>query len=97
MQSILPISENSPFTIENIPFGIFSPTKKDSPRVGVALGDYVFDLAVAADHGVFQSMSMLSSKAKEVFHQVRKVGVRERIGDGIGSRWDPSFPFLVFF
>jgi fumarylacetoacetase len=36
------------FPIENLPYGIFKPGSKASPRVGVAIGDYVLDLHAAA-------------------------------------------------
>jgi fumarylacetoacetase len=37
----------SPFGVENLPFGVFS-TPEESPRVGVAIGDQVLDLAPLA-------------------------------------------------
>lgn len=49
---IVEVREDSDFSIHNIPFGIFS--KDDSSqRVGVAIGDFVLDLAELAKHGVF--------------------------------------------
>lgn len=40
---MITISPHSDFSIHNLPFGIFS-TSKNSPRVGVAIGDAVLDL-----------------------------------------------------
>ncbi len=42
------IPEDSDFTIYNLPFGIFS-TENSSPRVGVAIGDKILDLADLAE------------------------------------------------
>ncbi|MBV8816256.1 MAG: fumarylacetoacetase [Verrucomicrobia bacterium] len=44
MRSFLPIPEQHPFPIQNLPYGIFSTPEKE-PRVGVAIGDFVLDLA----------------------------------------------------
>ncbi len=49
------ISENSDFSIHNIPFGIFS-TKSNTLRAGVAIGDQILDLVVASELGVFNSL-----------------------------------------
>ena len=40
---MITISPHSDFSIHNLPFGIFS-TSKNSPRVGVAIGEAIFDL-----------------------------------------------------
>ncbi|WP_330115135.1 fumarylacetoacetase [Pseudomonas sp. JS3066] len=40
------------FPLQNLPLGIFSPAGA-SPRAGVAIGDAIFDLKVAADAGLF--------------------------------------------
>src|SRR3974390_670895 len=36
------------FPIQNLPFGVFRPTPGASPRVGVAIGDQILDVAAAA-------------------------------------------------
>jgi fumarylacetoacetase len=44
-------SANAPgsdFPIQNLPFGVFRPTPGAPPRVGVAIGDQIFDIAAAA-------------------------------------------------
>jgi fumarylacetoacetase len=45
--SWLPVPEGSPFPVENLPYGVFSRGDED-PRVGVAVGDHVIDLAPLA-------------------------------------------------
>ena len=49
---IIDIPLDSDFSIHNIPFGIFS-TENTAPRVGVAIGNHVLDLAAVAELGVF--------------------------------------------
>jgi fumarylacetoacetase len=49
---IINIPENSDFSIHNIPFGIFS-SKGRSPRAGIAIGEYILDLAAVAELDVF--------------------------------------------
>jgi len=39
----------SDFPIQNLPFGVFRPAPGVSPRVGVAIGDQIVDVAAAAD------------------------------------------------
>jgi fumarylacetoacetase len=48
LRSFLPVAPESHFPIQNLPFGIFSRTTDASPRVGVAIGAMVLDLAVLA-------------------------------------------------
>src|SRR6266404_2703895 len=54
LRSFLEIAKDSDFPIQNLPFGVFQP-KQDTPRVGVAIGDLVFDLSAMAELGHFQS------------------------------------------
>ena len=49
---IIDIPQESDFSIYNIPFGIFS-TADRTPRVGVAIGAHILDLAAVAELGVF--------------------------------------------
>ncbi len=77
---IIKIPENSDFSIHNIPFGIFS-TKNRSPRVGVAVGEHILDLAAVAELDVFDFNTALLEKdtlndfislGKEITTRVRK-------------------------
>src|SRR5256885_15837919 len=54
LRSFLEIAKDSDFPIQNLPFGVFQP-KQDTPRVGVAIGDLVFDLSALEELGHFQS------------------------------------------
>ncbi len=77
---IIDIPENSDFSIHNIPFGIFS-TQDRSPRAGVAVGEYILDLAAVAELDVFDfntavfekdTLNDFISLGKEITSRVRK-------------------------
>ena len=61
--SWLEVPADSPFPVGNLPYGVFS-SEEESPRVGVAVGDHVLDLApLAAAEGldgghVFESATL---------------------------------------
>ncbi|MCU4367210.1 fumarylacetoacetase [Acinetobacter courvalinii] len=48
----LEIDPQSDFTIHNLPYGIFSETAQGDQRVGVAIGDWVLDLAALEADGL---------------------------------------------
>ena len=43
-RSFIPVDPASDFPIQNLPYGVFSTAALPTPRVGVAIGDYVLDL-----------------------------------------------------
>jgi fumarylacetoacetase len=53
LESFIDVRRDSHFPIQNLPFGIFKP-KQGSPRVGVALGEYVLDLSILEEQGHFR-------------------------------------------
>ncbi|MCB2198116.1 fumarylacetoacetase [bacterium] len=59
-QSFIPISDQSDFPLENLPYGVFSPTPDKAPRVGVALGDQVLDMAVLEAEGLLEGTKLPS-------------------------------------
>jgi fumarylacetoacetase len=44
LRSFVPVDVASDFPIQNLPYGVFSTAALPTPRVGVAIGDYVLDL-----------------------------------------------------
>ncbi len=55
LRSWVPVDPASDFPIQNLPYGVFSRgrgSSQDRPRVGVAIGDRVLDLAVLAAEGL---------------------------------------------
>ena len=57
MNTWINVSQESDFSIHNIPFGIFR-TKKTVARVGIAIGDKVLDLLKAYELGVFDPLHL---------------------------------------
>ena len=53
LQSFLPGAEASPFSMQNLPFGIFSTKKQQVRRAGVAISDQVLDLKAVSKAGLF--------------------------------------------
>ena len=64
MSCIVNIPQGCDFTLQNLPYGIFSTKGNDRHRIGVAIGDYVLDLS-AIKH-LFDGPLMKA-------HQVRKL------------------------
>ncbi|WP_299643395.1 fumarylacetoacetase [uncultured Chloroflexus sp.] len=52
LQSFLPIASDSDFPLENLPYGVFRPRSGGPARVGVAIGEYVLDLAALDEAGL---------------------------------------------
>ena len=52
LRSFIPVAPNSHFPIQNLPFGVFSKAPDRPPRIGVAIGDYVLDLAALEQNGL---------------------------------------------
>ena len=64
--SWLDISDSSDFSIYNLPFGIFS-TKTKQPRVGIAIGNQILDVAVANELGIFKKLDFDATTLKSNF------------------------------
>jgi fumarylacetoacetase len=44
LRSFIPVDATCDFPIQNLPYGVFSTADLPTPRIGVAIGDYVLDL-----------------------------------------------------
>jgi len=52
LRSWVPIPADSEFPLENLPYGVFAASPGED-HIGVAIGDYIFDLHEAANAGLF--------------------------------------------
>lgn len=52
LKSFVEVGPQSHFSLHNLPYGIFSPAPDESPRAGVAIGDYILDLSILAAAGL---------------------------------------------
>jgi len=103
LSSFLEVDADHPFPIQNLPYGVFTPPDTSVPRVGVAIGDHVLDLAVLNDEGVFETPELREARpfAQPTLNAFMALGtsawsaVRERIqtllrADTSELRDDPS-------
>ena len=92
MRSWIEVKKDSDFPIQNLPFGIFK-TSQRGPRVGVAIGEYILDLAAVAEFGYFDALqidkSVFSKPALNDFIALGKPAwqkVRERVSDLLSEK-----------
>jgi fumarylacetoacetase len=52
LRSWVPVSPDSHFPIQNLPYGVFRRAGAAEPHIGIAIGDSVLDLYVLADGGL---------------------------------------------
>lgn len=87
-KSWITVDEQSDFPIQNLPFGIFETQSRDA-RAGIAVGDYIVDLAMLHEQGF---LNMFDGPMSKYFHQPylndliglgKKVTnqIREKVGD----------------
>jgi len=62
LRSFVPVSPDSHFPIQNLPFGVFKPEGECTPRVGVAIGDMVLDLSVLESAGHFREPELAGQR-----------------------------------
>ncbi|WP_308639693.1 fumarylacetoacetase [Paenibacillus silvisoli] len=65
-RSFIEVEPDSHFPIQNLPYGVFRPKRGGNPRVGVAIGNYVLDLALLDEAGY---LAGTRAAAKHVFAQ----------------------------
>src|SRR4051812_4689281 len=65
LRSWVPVAAESHFPIQNLPYGVFR-RGSEQPRVGVAIGEYVLDLAVLEAAGLFATPAL---RGRAVFGQ----------------------------
>ena len=66
LKAFFDIPAESHFPIQNLPFGVFRPTPKHEPRIGVAIGDFVLDLKVLQTLGFFDGPQL---RNQDVFEE----------------------------
>lgn len=60
--SFIDVPADSHFPIQNLPYGVFRPNGGGEPRVGVAIGEWVLDLAVLEAEGVFHGAALAGQR-----------------------------------
>jgi fumarylacetoacetase len=62
LRSFIEVAPDSHFPLENLPFGVFKP-RDGVARIGVALGEYVVDLAALEQAGLFKHLPPATAAA----------------------------------
>ncbi len=86
IKSFIEIPADSDFPIQNLPYGVFKLKMGGDPSVGVAIGDYVLDLSILEEKGLFEktdigkrkvferkSLNAFMSLGKTAWKQVRTI------------------------
>lgn len=55
-------ANHADFPLQNLPFGVFS-LPGQSPRGGVAIGDFILDMSAAIDQGLFSGVALVAAHA----------------------------------
>ncbi|MCF6765152.1 fumarylacetoacetase [Thiotrichales bacterium 19S3-7] len=58
LTSFITVPSGHDFPIQNLPFGIFNDANNTQKRIGVAIGDFVFDLYHAFEHDLFTDQAI---------------------------------------
>ncbi len=67
LRSFVEVPGDAHFPIQNLPYGVFSTPAHPAPRAGVAIGDYVLDLAVLERAGLLAA----APEGRRVFDRAR--------------------------
>ncbi len=54
LRSFISVAPDSHFPLQNLPYGVFRSTPGEAPRIGVAIGKLVLDLAILEDAGLLK-------------------------------------------
>jgi len=87
LKSFIAVAPDSDFPIQNLPYGVFSTPVSVQRRVGVAIGDFVLDLAVIESEGLLKTGADRCIFAKSSINPLMTLGpetwsaVRARISE----------------
>src|SRR5213592_3673726 len=73
LKSFIDVPRDSHFPLENLPFGVFKP-RDGVARVGIALGDYVVDLAMLESAGHFKEVQSRELFARDSLNDFLALG-----------------------
>ena len=77
LKSFIPVTPESHFPIQNLPYGIFSTFTEEYPRVGVAIGEYVVDLAVLEQSGLLKTTNIFNQPSLNHFMSLGRTAWNE--------------------
>ena len=62
--SFLQINDDSDFSLDNLPYGIFTTAGNERKRIGVAIGTWILDLSTISH--LFQGPLMRNNQASQI-------------------------------
>jgi fumarylacetoacetase len=68
LRSWVPVSHDSPFPIQNLPYGVFRRRPSGPECIGVAIGEHVLDLTALETHGLLAVPALMG---RRVFQSAR--------------------------
>lgn len=69
------VPEDSEFSIDNLPYGVFSTRSNLSPRIGVAIGCWILDIQLLVKHGLFADLDFdMSTLRASTLNQFAALG-----------------------
>ncbi|QSB05675.1 fumarylacetoacetase [Natronoglycomyces albus] len=87
--SWVPGADESPYNIHNLPYGVFSTAEDPTPRIGVRIGDFVFDMKLAVRAGNCQDCPTCTALQDQVLNRFMSLGrqmwtkVRTQVHDAL--------------
>jgi fumarylacetoacetase len=67
LRSYVPVAPDSHFPIQNLPYGVFRRRSGGPTHVGVAIGEFVLDLAALEDRGMMHDVGVFGRPSLNVF------------------------------
>jgi fumarylacetoacetase len=61
LKSFIPVSEDSDFSLQNLPYGAFRCKADEAPRLGIRIGDFVLDLKALEEEGLLKGCGHLET------------------------------------
>ncbi|MCB0034016.1 MAG: fumarylacetoacetase, partial [Anaerolineales bacterium] len=95
LETFIPVTPDSHFPIQNLPYGVYSTAANPEPRVGVAIGDYILDLTFLSNMQLFDderldhtdiftqgSLNAFMALGKDAWQQARRALQQHLAVDG---------------
>ncbi|KIW88388.1 fumarylacetoacetase [Cladophialophora bantiana CBS 173.52] len=72
------ISADSPFSLDNIPFGVFSIKQDPTPRCATAIGEFALDLCALSKSGFFQDALVADALSQATLNKFAALPAKTR-------------------
>jgi fumarylacetoacetase len=83
LRSFVPVPPDSPFPIQNLPYGVFRRRSEKAPHIGLAISDFILDLFVLEQKGLLAqpafrqpTLNAFMALGRDAWHQARSTLTR---------------------